>query len=354
MGEVTLTLFSKNWDPIKGFWVRESHGEKSLRRIKLAIRGFPGGSDSKESACKAGDPGSTLGLGRSPGEGNGNPLQYSCLENPMDRGTWWATVHGVSKSWRRLSNFTFTFFHFQAGHMGLPWWLRQQRICLQCRRLRFNPWAGEILWGRKWPPRLQYSCLENPTGRGAWRATVHAAAESDMTEWPTLALQGGHGLTEGLEVGRPAWGLSWEEFRDIQGRGRWEALRALLAVPCAAWSRHATSGCLCSNVLPWNGLITQAFDVEMSSWQWVDSRNSSSRDHPLKREDSVTGMLTLGSKEMVMRSKLLGGKKCACFFLSFCKIFIFIYLFGCTRSSLQHTRSFLAVACTLLVTACGV
>ena len=87
---------------------------------------FPGGSDSKESACNAGDQGSIPGgghgsddvesacdvgdsgsipgLGKIPGVGNGNPLQHSCLENPMDRGTWWATVHGVAKSQTRLSN----------------------------------------------------------------------------------------------------------------------------------------------------------------------------------------------------------------------------------------------------------
>ena len=64
----------------------------------------PGGSDSKQSACNAGDPGSIPGSGRSPGEGNGNPLQYSCLENPMDIGAWWATVHGVTKSQTRLSD----------------------------------------------------------------------------------------------------------------------------------------------------------------------------------------------------------------------------------------------------------
>ena len=61
------------------------------------------------SACNVGDLDSIPGLGRSPGEGNGNLLQYSCLENPMDRGAWWATVHGVAKSRTRLSNFTFTF-----------------------------------------------------------------------------------------------------------------------------------------------------------------------------------------------------------------------------------------------------
>ena len=60
-------------------------------------QGFPGGSDGKESACHTGDPGWIPGSGRSPGEGNGNPLQYSCLENSMIRGTWWTTTHGVTK-----------------------------------------------------------------------------------------------------------------------------------------------------------------------------------------------------------------------------------------------------------------
>ena len=59
---------------------------------------LPGGSEVKVSACNAGDLGSIPGSGRSPGEGNGNPLQYSCLENPMGRGAWWATVHGVAES----------------------------------------------------------------------------------------------------------------------------------------------------------------------------------------------------------------------------------------------------------------
>ena len=58
---------------------------------------FPGGSDGKESACNLGDPGSILGSGRSSGEGNGNPLQYSCLEKCMDEAVWWATVYGVAK-----------------------------------------------------------------------------------------------------------------------------------------------------------------------------------------------------------------------------------------------------------------
>ena len=67
---------------------------------------FPGGSEVKASAWNAGDLGSIPGSGRSPREGNGNPLQYSCLENPME-----ATVHGVSKSWTRLSDFTHSLTH---------------------------------------------------------------------------------------------------------------------------------------------------------------------------------------------------------------------------------------------------
>ena len=66
-------------------------------------RGLSRWLSGKESSCQAGDASSIPGLGRSPGEGDGNPLQYSCLENPMDRGAWWATVHGVTKGWTRLN-----------------------------------------------------------------------------------------------------------------------------------------------------------------------------------------------------------------------------------------------------------
>ena len=70
----------------------------------IHVMGFPDGSVSKEFACDAGDLGSIPGLRRCPGEGKGYPLQYSCLENPMDRGDWWATVLGVTKSRTQLSN----------------------------------------------------------------------------------------------------------------------------------------------------------------------------------------------------------------------------------------------------------
>ena len=79
------------------------------------------------------------------GESNGNSLQYSCLENPMDGGAWWAAVHGVAKSWARLSDFTFT-FHFNA--------LEKNGNPLLC------------------------SCLENPRDGGAWWAAVYGVAQS--------------------------------------------------------------------------------------------------------------------------------------------------------------------------------
>ena len=69
-----------------------------LRTFEFYSWDFPGGLDSKVSAYNAGDPGSITGSGRSPGEESGNPLQYSCLENPMDGGVWWATVHGIAES----------------------------------------------------------------------------------------------------------------------------------------------------------------------------------------------------------------------------------------------------------------
>ena len=108
--------------------------------------GFPGGSDGKESACNAGDPGSIPGLGRSPGEGHNNPFQYSCLENSMDRRAFHAIVHAVTNSPTRLSDFT---FHSQVV-LRFPWWLVAKEFGCQYRRCGFNLWVMKIPWRRKW------------------------------------------------------------------------------------------------------------------------------------------------------------------------------------------------------------
>ena len=100
---------------------------------KIYIYGFPGGLDGKASACNVGDPGSIPGLGRSPGEGNGNPLQYSWLENPMDGGAWQATYspwgRKESDTTERLHSFSFygSFIpsFFKESPYCLPQWLYQ-------------------------------------------------------------------------------------------------------------------------------------------------------------------------------------------------------------------------------------
>ena len=82
--------------------LREDETKEGLKDGKRLL--LPGGLKGKESACQAGDTGSIPGSGSSPGEGNSNPLQYSCLGNLIDRGAWQATVHGITKSWTWLSN----------------------------------------------------------------------------------------------------------------------------------------------------------------------------------------------------------------------------------------------------------
>ena len=88
-------------------WIITTSLENSL--LLFLTSDFPGGSDVKQPDCNEGYQGSIPGSGRSRGERNGNPLQYSCLGNPTDRGAWQTTVHGVAKSWTRLSNFTLNF-----------------------------------------------------------------------------------------------------------------------------------------------------------------------------------------------------------------------------------------------------
>ena len=104
-----LNCFMKDWDGS----CRKRMMSSFVLRQKLLNQSFqvglPGGSDCKASVYNEGDPGSIPGPGRSPGEGNGNPLQYSCLENPMDRGAWQAID---AKSHTQLSDFTFTFTSF--------------------------------------------------------------------------------------------------------------------------------------------------------------------------------------------------------------------------------------------------
>ena len=105
------------------------------------------------------DASSIPGSRRSPGEGNGNPLQCSYLENPMDRGAWRVTVHGVAKSQTRLNDVHFasmseaSSFPNVLSQTGFPWWHSGKESacqCRRCKRLRFDPWVKKIPWRRKW------------------------------------------------------------------------------------------------------------------------------------------------------------------------------------------------------------
>ena len=154
--------------------LRERNFDKDFICL-VSIMGFSGGSDGKETTCNAGDLGSVSGLGSSSGEGHGKPLQYSCLENPMNRRAWLATVYRVTESdtteW--LSTTT-----------GVS---QEAQVVLVVKNLPAN--AGDVkdiglISGSGRSPGgghgnpLQYSCLKNPMDRRDWWAMVHRVAQS--------------------------------------------------------------------------------------------------------------------------------------------------------------------------------
>ena len=138
--------------------------------------GFSDGSRSKESTCNAGISGAAgliSGSERSPGGGNGNPLQHSCLENSTDRGAWQTTVHGVAKSWTRQSNWAHT--HIIVT-IGFPGGSVVKKLPANAGDVGSIPGLGRCPGEVNGNP-LQYSCLGNPMDRGAWWATVNGVAK---------------------------------------------------------------------------------------------------------------------------------------------------------------------------------
>ena len=129
-----------------------------------SLWGFPGGSAGKEPACHAGDPGSIPGSGRSAGEGIGYPLQCSCLENAMDRGAWWATVHRVAKSRTRLSDQTTT-ESFWETLLPFPWDTLVQATSVVRNGRGAEPWVRESAGLALWEVR----------GSGGRRVSWHSA-----------------------------------------------------------------------------------------------------------------------------------------------------------------------------------
>ena len=136
----------------------------------MFLSGFPGGSDGKESPYSVGDLGSIPGLGRSPGGGNGNTLQYSCLENSMQGGAWRATVHGIPKSRTWLSDFLFFFFFSNVSLLTKatkwnwkPYLIYQSRFDAGYRKIGAGAlgWPRGMGWGGRWE------------GGSGWGTRVH-------------------------------------------------------------------------------------------------------------------------------------------------------------------------------------
>ena len=125
-----------------GAWKDKGWASEKFDPYTSSLPGFPGASDGKESACLAGDSGSIPGSRRSPGEGISYPLQYSCLENPMNRGAQWAAVHDVIKSQRRLSLLFLTDFLLPTLHsrrLGFPWRPEKEKELLPLQRQPLMP-----------------------------------------------------------------------------------------------------------------------------------------------------------------------------------------------------------------------
>ena len=158
----------------------------------MHLMGFLGGSGGKESACNAGDWGLIPGSGRSTGEGNGYPLQYSCLENPRDRGAWWAAIYGVTQSRTQLKWLS----RSSSNVWRREWWPTPVLLPGKSHGWRslvgYSPWGHEeshpteqlhfhfslscIGEGNGNP--LQCSCLENPRDRAAWWVAIYGVTQN--------------------------------------------------------------------------------------------------------------------------------------------------------------------------------
>ena len=120
---------------------KQIQSKKVNSYIYSTLRGFPGASVGKESACNVKDLGSIPGSGRCPREGNGNPQQYSCLENPMERGTWWAIEHGVAKSRRYLIVIS-TLEKTRGTHRGILNNVVRARYCTGIAVIKYHNLGG--------------------------------------------------------------------------------------------------------------------------------------------------------------------------------------------------------------------
>ena len=133
------TIFQRRqWHPTPVLLPGKSHGRRSL------VDCSPWGHEESDMTERLPFHFSLSCIG----EGNGNPLQCSCLENPRDRGAWWGAIYGVAQSQTRLKRLSSS----SSNYFWLPWWHNGKESACQCKRLWFNPWFRKIPWRRKWLP----------------------------------------------------------------------------------------------------------------------------------------------------------------------------------------------------------
>ena len=164
---------------------RIGHNWVTFTSTSLSLWGFPHSPVSKEFACNAEDVGSILGLGRSPGEENGNPLQYSCLENPLGRGAWQATVWGVARVGRDLGinhhHYEFiTIFHIVMNHFIIFKMVKvlSGKTNTKMLSLLLKFFILKCPLEESMATHSGILAWRIPMHRGAWRATVHGGAKS--------------------------------------------------------------------------------------------------------------------------------------------------------------------------------
>ena len=144
---------------------------------------FPGSSDGKASVYNVRDLGLIPGLGRFPGEGNGNPLQYSCLENPVDRRAWCRLLYmgsqRVGHNWETSLSLSHLLLGFPGGASGKELTCQFRR----CNGCRFDPWVRKIRWRRAWQPTPVLLPGESHEQRSLAGYSPWGHKQSDMTEW---------------------------------------------------------------------------------------------------------------------------------------------------------------------------
>ena len=231
----------------------EALGDNLFPSLFWLLEGFPGSSDGKESTCTTGDSGLIPGSERFPGEGNGNPFQYSCLENSMNRGAWWATAHRVTKSRTWLTNI-FT-FHFH----GKP----TASIILSGKNLNAFPLRSGTRQGCLLSPFLFNIC------------TVGSSQGKQARKWdPFISVQSGLTLRDPMGRSTPGVPVHHHLLEFAQTHVHWVSDAIQPSHPLSSPSPPAFNLCQHPRLFQWVSSPNQVakvleFQLQHQSFQWI-------------------------------------------------------------------------------------